>query len=120
MPGGTVEQGKSEILLRTLGRVDAAEEFNHIIIATVNGTPIRMSDVGYAEDTTERPRQAVWLGGAQAVMLDIRRATGENTIAVVEGVKAKLDQVRKALPKEVTVTITRDDSKFIYAAIASL
>jgi HAE1 family hydrophobic/amphiphilic exporter-1 len=120
VPGGTVEQGKSEILLRTLGRVDAADEFNHIIVATVNGTPIRVSDVGYAEDTTERPRQAVWLGGAPAVMLDIRRATGENTIAVVEGVKAKLEQVRKTLPKEVTVTITRDDSKFIYAAIASL
>jgi HAE1 family hydrophobic/amphiphilic exporter-1 len=120
IPGGTVEQGKSEILLRTLGRVDAAEEFNHIIIATVNGTPIRVSDVGYAEDTTERPRQAVWLGDSQAVMLDIRRATGENTIAVVEGVKRKLEQVRKALPKEVSVTITRDDSRFIYAAIASL
>ena len=115
VPGGTVEQGKSEILLRTLGRVDAAEEFNHIIIATVNGTPIRMSDIGYAEDTTERPRQAVWLGGSQAVMLDIRRATGENTIAVVEGVKAKLEQVRRTLPKEVTLTVTRDDSKFIYA-----
>ena len=47
VPGGTVEQGKAEILLRTLGRVDAAEEFNHIIIATVNGTPIRVSDIGY-------------------------------------------------------------------------
>ena len=55
VPGGTVEQGKAEILLRTLGRVDAAEEFNHIIVATVNGTPIRISDIGYAEDTTERP-----------------------------------------------------------------
>ena len=63
VPGGIVEQGKSEILLRTLGRVDAAEEFNHIIVATVNDTPIRVSDIGYAEDTTERPRQAVWLNG---------------------------------------------------------
>ena len=47
-------------------------------------------------------------------MLDVRRATGENTIAVVEGVKARLDQVRRTLPKEVTLTVTRDDSKFIY------
>ena len=120
VPGGTVEQGKSEILLRTLGRVDAAGEFNHIIVATVAGTPIRISDIGYAEDTTERPRQAVWLGGSPAVMLDVRRATGENTIAVVEGVKARLDQVRRTLPGEVTLTVTRDDSKFIYGAIASL
>ena len=120
VPGGTVEQGKSEILLRTLGRVDAAEEFNHLIVATMAGTPIRISDIGYAEDTTERPRQAVWLGGSPAVMLDVRRATGENTIAVVEGVKARLDQVRRTLPKEATLTVTRDDSKFIYGAIASL
>jgi HAE1 family hydrophobic/amphiphilic exporter-1 len=120
VPGGAVEQGKAEILLRTLGRVDAAEDFNHIIVATVSGTPIRVSDVGYAEDTTERPRQAVWLNGAQAVMLDVRRATGENTIAVVEGVKAKLATVRRSLPKEVSVTVTRDDSRFIYASIASL
>ena len=53
-------------------------------------------------------------------MLDVRRATGENTIAVVEGVKARLDQVRRTLPKEATLTVTRDDSKFIYGAIASL
>jgi HAE1 family hydrophobic/amphiphilic exporter-1 len=120
IPGGTIEQGKAEILLRTLGRVDAAEEFNHIIIANLNGTPIRVSDIGYAEDTTERPRQAVWLDGVQAVMLDVRRATGENTIAVVEGVKRRLDQVRRGLPKEVSLTVTRDDSRFIYASIASL
>ena len=53
-------------------------------------------------------------------MLDVRRATGENTIAVVEGVKAKLETVQRALPKEVSLTVTRDDSQFIYASIASL
>src|SRR5439155_1004013 len=58
-PGGTVEQGKSEVLLRTMGRVDAADQFNHIVIATVNGTPVKVSDIGYAEDSFERPTQAV-------------------------------------------------------------
>jgi HAE1 family hydrophobic/amphiphilic exporter-1 len=62
----------------------------------------------------------VWLNGVQAVMLDVRRATGENTIAVVEGVKAKLETVRRSLPKELSLTVTRDDSRFIYASIASL
>src|SRR4029453_3248546 len=89
VPGGAVEQGKAEIQLRTLGRVDAADDFNHIIIATVNDTPIRVSDVGYAEDTTERPRQAVWLNGARAVMLDVRRATGEKHLPGGEGGKKK-------------------------------
>ena len=61
MPGGTVEQGKGQLLLRTLGRIDATEDFNNIVIATKNGTPIRVSDIGYAEDGFERPTTAVWL-----------------------------------------------------------
>src|SRR5438093_9004130 len=120
VPGGTIEQGKSEILLRTLGRIDATDQFNHIVVATVGGTPVKVSDIGYAEDGFARPTQAVWLNGTPAVQLDIRRATGENTIDVIEGVKRKLDTIRKTLPASVVLTMTRDDSRFIYASIASL
>jgi HAE1 family hydrophobic/amphiphilic exporter-1 len=120
IPGGTVEQGKGQLLLRTLGRVDASQDFNEIVVATRNGTPIRVSDIGHAEDSFERPTSAVWLGSTPAVMLDIRRAMGENTVAVIEGVRAKLATVQRSLPSAVTVTVIRDDSKFIYASIASL
>src|SRR3989475_19273 len=120
VPGGTIEQGKSEILLRPLGRIDATDQFNHIVVATVGGTPVKVSDIGYAEDGFARPVQAVWLNGTPAVQLDIRRATGENTIDVIEGVKRKLDTIRKTLPASVVLTMTRDDSRFIYASIASL
>ena len=120
IPGGTVEQGKGELLLRTLGRVDATEDFNNIVVATKNGTPIRVSDIGYAEDSTERPTSAVWLNGAPSVLLDIRRAMGENTVAVIEGVKRKMEGVQRTLPKGVKVNVTRDDSKFIYASVESL
>jgi HAE1 family hydrophobic/amphiphilic exporter-1 len=120
IPGGTVEQGKAELLLRTLGRIDATADFNNIVVATKGGTPIRVSDIGYAEDTTERPTQAVWLNDQQAIILDVRRAMGENTISVIEGVKKKLESVQRTLPTAVAVTITRDDSKFIYSSVAAL
>ena len=120
VPGGTVEQGKGQLLLRTLGRIDATEDFNNIVIATTNGTPIRISDIGRAEDGFERPTTAVWLGDKPAVMLDIRRAMGENTVSVIEAVRDRLKTVQKALPPSVTVTVIRDDSKFIYASVASL
>jgi multidrug efflux pump subunit AcrB len=74
IPGGTVEQGKSELLLRTLGRIDATEQFNNIVIATKNRTPIRVSDIGYAEDSFERPTSAAWLNGTPAITLEIVRA----------------------------------------------
>src|SRR5262249_2307563 len=120
VPGGTMEQGKNEILLRTRGRVDASQDFNAIVVATRNGTPIRVSDIGYAEDSFERPTSAAWLGTDPAVMMDIVRAVGENTTDVVEGVKVQIDKLRRTLPKGVDITITKDDSKFIYASVASL
>jgi HAE1 family hydrophobic/amphiphilic exporter-1 len=120
IPGGAVEQGKGQLLLRTLGRIDATQDFNNIVVATKGGTPIRVSDVGYAEDGSERPTSSVWLGDKPAVLLDIRRAMGENTVAVIEGVRAKLPSIRRSLPKAVAMTIIRDDSRFIYASVASL
>ncbi len=120
IPGGTIEQGKGQLLLRTLGRVDASADFNDIVVATKSGTPIRIADVGHAEDSFERPTTAVWLGDTPAVMLDIRRAMGENTVAVIEGVRAKLATIERSLPSSVTITVIRDDSRFIYASISSL
>src|SRR5215510_12633925 len=108
------------MLLRTLGRIDTTQDFNNIVVATKDGTPIRVSDVGYSEDSSERPTSSVWLGDKPAVLLDIRRAMGENTVAVIEGVRAKLPSIQRSVPKSVAMTIIRDDSKFIYASVASL
>jgi HAE1 family hydrophobic/amphiphilic exporter-1 len=120
IPGGAVEQGKGQLLLRTLGRIEDTADFNDIVVSTRNGTPIRISDVGYAEDSFERPTSSVWFGDKPAVQLDIRRAMGENTVGVIEGVRAKLGSIERSLPKSVKLTVVRDDSKFIYASVASL
>ena len=72
---------------------------------------IKISDIGYAEDATERTTSAMWLdNGKPAVQLDLRRASGENTIKVTEAVKQKLKGVTQALPKGVTLTLISDDS----------
>ena len=62
----------------------------------------------------------MWLGKTPAVMLDVRRAMGENTVAVIEGVRNRLDLIKRSLPPSVKVTVIRDDSRFIYDSIASL
>jgi HAE1 family hydrophobic/amphiphilic exporter-1 len=121
VPGGTLEQGKWEVGLRTMGRVDATRQFNDIIVATVNGTPVRISDIGYAEDSSARVMTSLFMAdGSPAVQLDVRRASGENTIRVVEAVKQKLNAIRATLPRGVTITLNSDDSRFIYASISSL
>ena len=121
VPGGTLEQGKAEFSLRTLGRIDATDQFKNIIITTVNTTPIRISDVGYAEDATERSTSAIFLDDGQpAVQLDVRRASGENTIKVTDAVKQKIKNIQQTLPKGATLTLISDDSRFINASVESL
>src|SRR6187402_1915569 len=121
IPGGTIEQGAWEVGLRTLGRIEATSQFDNIIVATVDGVPVRVADIGYTEDSVERTGSILTLeDGSPAVQLELRRASGENTIQVIEGVKARLDGVRRALPQGVTLTISSDDSRFIYASISSL
>jgi HAE1 family hydrophobic/amphiphilic exporter-1 len=121
IPGGTIEQGKAQLTLRTLGRIDASAQFKDIIVATVGRTPIKISDIGYVEDTTQRATSAAWLDDGQgAVQLDIQRASGENTVRVTNAVKERLRTIQQALPREVTLTLLRDDSRFIYASVESL
>jgi len=120
VPGGYVPQGDAELTLRTLGRLESTEQFANIVVATAGGTPIRLRDVAAIEDTTHEARTAAFFDGRRTLILDVRRQPGQNTVEVVEGVRAKLEQLRRVLPQEVTVTVTRDDSQFIRASIASL
>jgi HAE1 family hydrophobic/amphiphilic exporter-1 len=121
IPGGTLEQGKWEVGLRTLGRIDATEQFNHIIVSTVGGTPVRISDIGYAEDSVQKVSTSLYTqDGSPAVELEIRRASGQNTIKVTEGVKQRLASIQRELPSGISLTISADDSRFIYASVASL
>src|SRR6185503_5473626 len=120
IPGGRIVRGDSELGVRTLGRIDAVSQFGDIIVANVNGTPIRVNDVGRVEDSFAEPRTWNSIEGKQAVSLDVRRQSGTNTVKIIDAVKKKLDQIRKTLPPGVTVRIIRDQSVFINASVASL
>lgn len=120
IPGGRIIRGDSELGIRTLGRIDAISQFGDIIVANVDGTPIRVSDVGRVEDSFAEPRTWNMIDGKQAVSLDVRRQSGTNTVKIIEAVKKKLEQVKKTLPAGLTVKIIRDQSVFINASVASL
>ena len=120
IPGGYIPQGEAELTLRTLGRIESTEQFDNIVVASAGSTPIRLRDVAVVEDTTREARTSALFDGQRTVVMDVRRQSGQNTVQVVEAVRAKLDQIRRTLPQEVRITVTRDDSQFIRASIASL
>src|SRR6266850_242995 len=117
LPGGNVTQGLNEASLRTMGRVAEPKAFNDLVVANLAGSPVRVRDIGYAEDGTKEQRSAARLNGVPTVILEIRRQSGENTVAVIEGVKGKLARLREQVPVDVKMEIIRDQSRYIYAAL---
>lgn len=117
VPGGNVTAGSQEQILRTMGRVVDPRDFDDLVIATVNGAPIRIHDIGKAEDGTKEQRSTARLNGVPTVVLEIRRQSGANTVEVIKAVKANLAQVVSQLPSDIKVEIIRDQSRYIYAAL---
>jgi HAE1 family hydrophobic/amphiphilic exporter-1 len=120
VPGGNVTQGQTERTLRTLGRFETAAEFDNLVVASVNGAPVRIRDIGYAEDGTYEQRSLSRLNGKPTVVLEVRRQSGANTVAVIEAAKLNLKKVGAALPSDVTTTIIQDQSRYIYAALGEI
>src|SRR5438445_13720611 len=117
LPGGNVTSGLNEASLRTMGRMAEPKAFNDLVVANLAGSPVRVRDIGFAEDGTKEQRSAARLNGVPTVMLEVRRQSGENTVAVIEGVKAKLARLREQVPPDVRLEVIRDQSRYIYAAL---
>ena len=120
IPGGRITRGANELGVRTVGRVDALEQFGEIVVANVGGVPVRVRELGRVEDTYAEPRTWNNFEGEDAVSLDIRRQTGTNTVKVIDAIKKRLDAVAKTLPPDMKLRIIKDQSVFINASIDSL
>ena len=117
VPGGNVTTGKEELTLRTLGRFTDPRQFDDLVIANVNGVPVKLRDVGRVEDGTKEQRSFSRLNGTPTVTLDIRRQSGANTIEVINGLKAAFPRVIAQLPEDVKLDVIRDQSRYIEAAL---
>jgi HAE1 family hydrophobic/amphiphilic exporter-1 len=117
VPGGNVTTGIREQTLRTMGRIADPKAFSDLVVTTMDGSPIRVRDIGWAEDGTKEQRSTARLNGVPTVTLEVRRQSGANTVAVIEAVKANLSRVAAQLPPDVKLEPIRDQSRYIYEAL---
>jgi HAE1 family hydrophobic/amphiphilic exporter-1 len=116
-PGGRMTQESGEAVIRTLGRVQSVREFENIVVATHQGAPITIADIGRVEDGVVEPRTLSRFDGKNAVSLIVRKQSGTNTVSTVDAVRERLSEVRQLLPPGVEVQITRDQSNFIRESV---
>ena len=120
LPGGRVESGPKEMTVRTMGRISDPAQFNNLVVANRGVYSVKLSDIGYAEDGAEEQRTEARLNGQPAVTLVISKQSGQNTVAVADAVKERLEELRPSLPRDVKTQIVGDQTIFIKAALHSI
>src|SRR5438876_869293 len=120
LPGGRLDQTRRELVVRTMGRVERAAEFGDLIVARGGERPLRVRDIGTAEDGIVEPRTLSRLNGENAVQLVVRKQSGTNTVEVIDRVQAELDRLRAVLPADIEMRGSRDQSRFIKASIETV
>ncbi len=120
LPGGRIETRRTEYALKTEGKLLAPADFGEIVVAEQRGRVVHLRDVATVEDGLAEERTVSRLDGQRGVALLIRRQSGENTVAVVDSVRAALDRLRADLPPGYEMTVALDASKFIRSAITDV
>ncbi len=117
IPGGRVDEGDREFIVRTMGRITSVSEFNNIVIDNPHGHPVYLKDIARVEDGIEERRSLARVNGLDAIVLDISRQSGGNTVEVARAVKSEITRLQQALPNDIKINVIVDNSTFIEDSI---
>jgi hydrophobe/amphiphile efflux-1 (HAE1) family protein len=119
-PKGTLDGPKQSLTLDTTDQIFDASVFESVIIAYRNGAPVRIRDIGKAINGVEDIRQAAWLGGQRAVIIDIDKQPGYNINQTVELIKDALPGLQRTLPPSIRMKVLGDRTQTIRASVGDV
>jgi len=117
LPAGVLQGAARSFTVKSAGRLERAQSFNNLIVAYQDGMPVRLSDIGRAEDSIENIRIKSWLNEDRAIILAIYRQPGANTVEVVKKIRALFPEIEREAPPGVRLHVVNDRSEFIQASI---
>lgn len=119
--GRLLEMGGAEYMIRGLGYLHSLSDLETVPVATKNGTPVLVRDLGTVTFGPDiREGVAEWQGEGETVGGIIVMRDGMNALSVIDGVKKKLAEIKPSLPPGVEVVSGYDRSGLIHASIETL
>jgi multidrug efflux pump len=97
-----------------------SKDYNSLVIVYNNGAPVVLSDVARVTDGVENNKLAAWMNKTPAIILNIQRQPGANTIEVVDRIKQLLPQLKANLPAGIDVTVLTDRTTTIRSSVADV
>jgi Cu(I)/Ag(I) efflux system membrane protein CusA/SilA len=119
--GRLLEMGGAEYMIRGLGYLHSLSDLETVPVATKNGTPVLVRDLGTVSFGPDiREGVAEWQGEGETVGGIVVMRDGMNALTVIDGVKKKLAEIKPSLPTGVEVVSGYDRSGLIHASIETL
>ena len=120
LPVGTIVTPGQEKIVQIKARLETPQDFRNLIVARRGGKAVTLAQVADVEDGQQDEETAALINGQRALSIDIVKAQGENTIAVVDGVRGAVREMQRYLPADVKVEIVRDASVGIRNSISDV
>ena len=114
---GTLNGPRQSYTIGDNDQLLSGDQYRPIVVAYRNGSPVRLGDVATIIDGVENQLQAAWMNLDPAVIMNIQRQPGANTISVVDRIKKLLPQLQAGLPAAVNVSILTDRTETIRASV---
>ncbi len=123
VPGGVMEVGRSEVLLRTVGAFGGMDEVSAVVARTGEAGVVTVGDVADVSDTWRTARVLTRFEGEPAVTLSISKQSGGNSIDLIEQIRAVVDDYNEELTEDgraATLSVTGDTSIQIHTMLTDL
>ncbi|MFN4903473.1 MAG: efflux RND transporter permease subunit [Ignavibacteria bacterium] len=108
LPSGSVEGNTTEVTVRTLGRFSTEEEFNNLIIRSIDGRMIRFSDIGRASLEAENIKTILRTDGQPMFGVAITPQPGSNHISIAKEFYKRIELIKKDLPDDLKLKVILD------------
>jgi multidrug efflux pump len=117
---GNFDGPKQDYQIDANDQLVTSKDYEGVVVAFRNGAPVMLTDVAQVVDGIENTNQAAWMNQTPAVVLNVQRQPGGNTIRVVDSIKALLPQLEATLPKGIEVTTLTDLTTPIQASVSDV
>ncbi|MGZ5093558.1 MAG: efflux RND transporter permease subunit [Burkholderiales bacterium] len=117
LPSGVLQGQARNFTVKSSGKLERAQSFNDLTVAYANGMPVRLIDIGHAENGIENMKVKAWLNDERAIQLAVYRQPGTNTVQVVKDIRALFPAIEREAPPGVKMNVVNDRAEFIQDSI---
>ena len=120
VPGGSISLGLNEMSVRVPGEFESVEDIGNLVIASVNGKIINLSDVATVIDDYKEKDEITKGFKERSVVVMVQKQSGANTMEVASAVKKEIDLIQKTMPADVKINQAIDSSVLISHSIKNV